>query len=141
MKNPVDRNARTSRPRRAGAGVVAALALAMALAGSLAQAQSDADFLAAKDAFDRGDRRKLDAAAPTLSAHVLAPYVAYWQLKSGLDTADYDAVRTFLTQNTGTPLADRLRVEWLKVLAKRGDWSRFALDYPPVTGEDVELTC
>jgi len=141
MNHRVDRRPRTPRPRWAGTGVVASLALALALAGSLARAQSDAEFLAARDAFDRGDRRKLDTAAPALSTHVLAPYVAYWQLKSGLDTADYDAVRAFLTQNAGTPLADRLRVEWLKVLGKRGDWSRFALDYPPPTGEDVELTC
>src|SRR4029078_10249602 len=116
MKNRVDRRLRTPPPRGAGAGVVASLALVLAFAGSLARAQSDADFLAAKDAFERGDRRRLDTAAPALSPHTLAPYIAYWPFKSGLDAADYDAVRAFLTQNAGTPLADRLRVEWLKVL-------------------------
>ncbi|MEP7275564.1 MAG: transglycosylase SLT domain-containing protein [Betaproteobacteria bacterium] len=108
---------------------------------SAASAQTDADFLAAKDAFDHGDRRKLDALAPALAGHILAPYVAYWQLKGGIDGADYGAVRAFLTRNANTPLADRLAIDWLKSLAKRGDWTRFALDYPPVAGEDVELTC
>ncbi len=71
-------------------------------------AQTDADFLAAKEAFERGERKKLDLLAPALSGHVLAPYVAYWQLKSGIDTADYVAVRAFLAQNANTPLAERL---------------------------------
>lgn len=122
------------------ATLAAALA-ALALAGAPAKAQSDADFLAAKEASERNDRRKLDVLAPTLKGHVLAPYVTYWQLKGGLDGADYDTVRAFLTQYANTPLAERLRVDWLKSLGKRGDWTRFALDYPPAAGEDVELTC
>ena len=66
---------------------------AMLVAGVLlaapipANAQSDSDFVAAKSAFDRGDWRRLDALAPALSAHVLARYVEYWQLKSRLDDA------------------------------------------------------
>src|SRR5690349_21017747 len=106
-----------------------------------ASAQSDADFLRAKDAFDRGDRVKLDALAAGLGGHLLAPYVTYWQIKLKLDDVDYDTVRAFLSQYPNTPLADRLTVEWLKVAAKRGDWTRFALDYPPASGEDIELTC
>jgi peptidoglycan lytic transglycosylase len=126
--------------RLCGAAAMAALATLM-LCTPAVHAQTDTDFLVAKEAYERGDRKKLDALAPALTGHVLAPYVAYWQLKSGIDTADYDAVRAFLTQNANTPLAERLTVDWLKSLAKRGDWTRFALDYPPAAGEDVELTC
>jgi peptidoglycan lytic transglycosylase len=126
--------------RLRGAAATAALAMLL-LAAPPVRAQTDTDFLAAKAAFERGDRNKLDALAPALSGHILAPYVAYWQLKIGIDTADYDAVRAFLTQNANTPLAERLTVDWLKSLAKRGDWTRFGLDYPPASGEDVELTC
>jgi soluble lytic murein transglycosylase len=122
-------------------GALAAAALALSFAAPGLQAQTDADFLAAKEAFERGERKKLDALAPALSGHVLAPYVTYWQLKIRIDTADYDAVRAFLAQNANTPLAERLTVDWLKSLAKRGDWTRFALDYPPGSGEDVELAC
>ena len=50
--------------------------------------QSDKDFLAARAAFERGDRLRLDALAPKLADHVLAPYVEYWQQKLRLDSAD-----------------------------------------------------
>ena len=128
-----------------GAALRAVLPLTVAaivwLCMGSASAQSDADFLRAKDAFDRGDRVQLDALAAGLGGHLLAPYVTYWQIKLKLDDVDYDTVRAFLTQYPNTPLADKLTVEWLKVAAKRGDWTRFALDYPPPSGEDVELTC
>lgn len=113
----------------------------MGLVAAPASAQSDADFLAAKDAFERGDRAKLDALAIGLKGHLLAPYVTYWQIKLGIDDVDYETVRAFLTQYPNTPPADRLTVDWLKTAAKRGDWARFALDYPPAAGEDIELTC
>ena len=106
-----------------------------------AAAQSDADFMAAKEAADRGDRQALDALAPRLKGHILAPYVTYWQLRARIDDADYVAVRAYLDQYGNTPPGERLRGEWLKSAARRGDWSRFALDYPPSSGEDTELTC
>src|SRR5947208_3331235 len=111
------------------------------LVAAPASAQGDADFLAAKDAFERGDRAKLDVLAAGLKSHLLAPYVTYWQIKLGIDDVDYDTVRGFLTLYPNTPLAERLTVDWLKTAAKRGDWTRFALDYPPLAGEDIELTC
>jgi len=129
---------RTSAGWGRGRGFVAAATLLLALA---AHAQTDADFLTAKDAFDRGDRRRLEALAPAVSGHVLEPYVGYWQLKSGIDTADYAAVRAFLTRYANTPLSERLAIDWLKALGKRADWTRFGLDYPPASGEDTELTC
>jgi len=104
-------------------------------------AQSDADFLAAKAAFERGDRVKLAALGPKLSGHVLSPYVEYWRLKLAIDDTPPAAVRDYLDRYPDTPLAEKLRVDWLKALAKRSDWNRFALDYPPPSGEDVELTC
>lgn len=117
------------------------LLLAALLAAARAFAQTDADVLRARDAFDRGDRRRLDALAPQLAGHVLAPYVTYWQLKLALDQADPAAVRTFLAREAGSPLADRLRGDWLKSVAKRGAWSDFDEDYVALPGEDLELTC
>ncbi|HEX6137362.1 MAG TPA: transglycosylase SLT domain-containing protein [Casimicrobiaceae bacterium] len=117
--------------------VAATLLAAAAHAG----AQSDADFLAAKAAFERGDFRRLDALAPALADHPLERYVRYWQLRSRLDEASPDAVDAFLARHPEGPLADRLRVEWLKVLGKRADWNRFALGYPSPGEEDTELAC
>jgi soluble lytic murein transglycosylase len=112
----------------------------LALAAS-ASAQSDTDFLAAKAAFEKNDRARLAALAPRLDTHVLAPYVGYWQLRLALDEALPEAVHTYIEKYPNTPLADRLRIDWLKVLARRGQWSRFAVDYPPPANDDVELAC
>lgn len=119
----------------------ALLALALLVGAAHAAAQSDADFVAAKTAFERGDWRRLDALAPAVAGHPLERYVRYWQLKSRLDESSSEAVRAFLDRYPDGPLADRLRVDWLKALGKRGDWDRFALDYPPPSGEDSELGC
>src|SRR5690242_2090512 len=118
MKN---RHART-RHRIARRFVVAIVVFA----ATHASAQSDADFLAAKAAFERGDWRKLDALAPSVAGHPLERYVRYWQLRSRLDDASAEAVQSFIARYPDGPLADRLRVEWLKELGKRGDWDRFA---------------
>ncbi|MBK9677051.1 MAG: hypothetical protein IPO82_18085 [Betaproteobacteria bacterium] len=114
----------------------------MASASAPAQVQpSDADFLAARTAFERGQRDRLEALAPQLQGHLLQPYVDYWRLRLGLDTATDDEVRAFLDANVVPPLTQQLRVDWLKSLARRGQWSRFAVDYPPPAGEDSELAC
>ena len=127
------------------AGCSALIVLTMTL--SLAPAQgaraepTDADFALARDAFHAGDAAKLDKFAPRLKGHLLESYVEYWQLRLKLDDADPDRVRSFLTRRAGGPLADRLRVEWLKSLGKRGQWTLFAAEFPGRAGDDTELAC
>ncbi|MFO1322663.1 MAG: transglycosylase SLT domain-containing protein [Burkholderiales bacterium] len=116
-------------------------AFAALLPSGASFAQSDADFIAARTAFEKGDRTRLAAIAPRLSTHVLAPYVEYWQLKLGLEDASPVQIRAYLDRYPNTPLADRLRIDWLKLLARKAQWSSFALDYPPPANEDVELAC
>ena len=124
-----------------------ATALAMAaglafFAGGAAHAQpTDADFAVARDAFHAGDAARLERIAPRLKGHLLESYVEYWQLRLKLDDADPDRVRSFLVHREGGPLADRLRGEWLKSLAKRGQWTLFAAEYPKRAGDDTELGC
>lgn len=103
--------------------------------------QSDADFLAARAAFEHRDWRKLDALTPSLAGHPLARYVEFWQIDSRIDGASAQAVHDFLARYPDGPVSDRLRVDWLKSLGKRGDWTNFAVDYPPPSGEDTELKC
>jgi soluble lytic murein transglycosylase len=110
--------------------------------GAHAQAGGDADIVAAKSAFDRGDVQALAAIAPRTRNHVLAPYVVYWQYELQLDSVDPATLRTFVLAWPGTPFADKLRADWLKALARRGDWARFAQDYTPqLAVDDVELAC
>jgi soluble lytic murein transglycosylase len=117
------------------------LALFSACVAAASAQPTDADFLAAKAAFDRNDARALNALAPRLSGYPLEPYVTFWQLRLGLESADPQAVRAFLDRERDSPLAERLRVDWLKLAGRRGDWTRFAIDYPPPGSEDVELAC
>ena len=102
---------------------------------------TDADFIVARDAFRAGDAAKLDRVAPQLKGHLLESYVTYWQIRLKLDDADPERVLAFLDRNDGRPLADRLRTEWLKSLAKRSEWNRFEAQYPRRAGEDTELAC
>ena len=128
-----------SRVRFAACKAAATLVAAFAFS---AQAQpSDADFAAARDAFRAGDAARLDRIAPRLKGHLLEPYVEYWQIRLRIDDAASERVREFLERNADMPLADRLRREWLKSLAKRGQWTLFAEEYPRRAGEDTELVC
>ena len=112
-----------------------------AAAQGTVSAQSDRDFLAAREAYRAGDLQKLDKLAPLLDRHPLAPYVRYWQLNARLDDIDPGAVRGFLATYADTPLADRLRNQWLKSLAKTGAWGLFQDEYPLAIDEDTELVC
>ncbi|MEP7180924.1 MAG: transglycosylase SLT domain-containing protein [Betaproteobacteria bacterium] len=128
------------RPLPIALALIALVIVGVALPAAPAAA-SDADFLAARAAFDRGDRARLEALAPKLSGHILETYVEFWRLKLRLETAGDDEVRAFLARWPGTPLAERLRADWLKSLGKRGLWNVFAIDWMPASGDDVELTC
>jgi soluble lytic murein transglycosylase len=119
-----------------------ALALGAACACVCARGQpSDADFAAARDAFRAGDSARLERIAPRLEGHVLEAYVEYWRLRLKIDEADPESVRTFLQSHADMPLAERLRVEWLKSLGKRGAWDLFAAEYPAHGSDDAELVC
>jgi len=122
-------------------GAAFALALAACIASAAGAQPTDADFIAARDAYRAGDSARLERVAPRLKGHLLEPYVAYWQFKLKLDDADPTAVRSFLDRYADLPLADRLRNDWLKSLGKRGAWALFAAEYPKHGTEDVELAC
>jgi len=122
------------------AKIAVAAALALASAAACAGAQED-DFLGARDAFRVGDARKLDSYAKRLRGYVLEPYVAYWQLRLRLDDATPGEVRAFLGRYGDTLLAQRLRTEWLKSLARDQQWDLFQAELPENPGDDLELTC
>ena len=122
----------------AGCVVVAAV---VTQPGAARGQPTDADFVAARDAFRAGDAARLERIAPGLKGYLLEPYVEYWQLKLGIDEADPAAVRAFLARNADMPLAEQLRTEWLKSLGKRGEWALFGTEYEKRPGEDTELAC
>lgn len=121
----------------------AALVLIAALAGfaTFACAQSDEDFMAAREAFRVGNRAKLDAAALRLRAHVLYPYVRYWQMRQRLNDAAPDDVRALIAQLADGPLGDRLRNDWLSSLGKRESWELFDQEHRGLHRENSNVAC
>ena len=110
-------------------------------AGAAYGAAGDDDFLAAREAFRVGNAARLEKHAARLKGHLLEPYVAYWQLSMRLEQAAPEEVRAFLAANRDSPLSERLRSEWLKILGRRGDWDLFNAEAPLLAGDDIEITC
>lgn len=112
------------------------------LATATAQgAALDEDFLAAREAYQANNPARFETHAQRLQGHLLEPYVAYWRLSLRLEEASPEDVRGFLAAHREGPLAERLRSEWLKVLAERGEWELFGAELPRLTSRDVEVTC
>ncbi|MFZ3019883.1 MAG: transglycosylase SLT domain-containing protein [Gallionella sp.] len=117
------------------------LAFALPAQAARSPAANDADFLAANDAFRAGDRAKLARLALRFKKTPLEVYISYYQLRLDLERADTRAVRAFLDRPEDTPMVDRLRGEWLKLLAERQQWDLFDTEYPRLLNEDTELNC
>ncbi|HEY8049368.1 MAG TPA: transglycosylase SLT domain-containing protein, partial [Ramlibacter sp.] len=113
------------------------------MAGANAQTPpADAPVLDAYQAFKLGDRAKLAQLLPQVQGHPLEPWVAYWELKSRLDTAQPAEVQDFFTKYAGTYQEDRLRNDWLLLLGQRRDWTNFAAEYPKFRmNDDREVRC
>ena len=106
-----------------------------------ALADETADFLAVRDAFRAGDAVKLGRFAQRLKNTPLEVYASYYRLRLGLENADTNAVKDFLSRTEDTPMIDWLRGEWLKQLGKKQQWELFDAEYPRLLNEDTELTC
>ena len=109
-----------------------------AIDGSLA---GEADLLAAQEAFRAGDAARLERFAQRLKESPLEVYASYYQLRLGLENADPLMVKGFLSRSEDTPLVDRMRGEWLKLLGKKQQWELFDAEYPRLINEDAEQTC
>ncbi len=106
---------------------------------------ADAALLAAHAAYLDGDADRAALNAPAVAGSTLESYVDYWQLSARLHATvpDDTGVRAFLARATGTVLADRLRAEWLVVLAARGDLAGFDAERRRLVmgGDDAQLAC
>jgi len=117
------------------------LLFALLLIPLVAVADQDADFLAARDAFRAGDAMRFDHINMRLKNSPLEPYLAYYRLRLQLETVDAADIQAFLARPDDTPVIDRLRGEWLKLLGKNHQWDAFAAEYPRLLNEDTELSC
>ncbi len=128
-------------------GVRKALAAACLLLAGHAFGQQQADdslIIAAREAVRTGDRNTLERLAAQRGKHVLEPYVRYWLLYNKLARPEQPPVAElseFILDYPGSMLAERLRGDWLRRLAKDGYWESFAQLYSDLQTPEPELRC
>ncbi|MEJ2644527.1 MAG: transglycosylase SLT domain-containing protein [Gammaproteobacteria bacterium] len=114
-------------------GVLLALVLiaATAPAAGAALAQQRQSFQDARNALQAGDLNRFRQLEHALRHYPLYPYLRYYALRRDLAHARADQISHFLQTYDHTPLAPRLRREWLDELARRRDWHEFLRFYRP----------
>jgi soluble lytic murein transglycosylase len=108
--------------------------------GHASAAPGDEAFLQARDAFATGNRAKLARAMDGLQDHELRIWAEYYQLRQQLDE-NPAGVPEFLSKQSGSLAAERLRTDWIKSLGKRGRWDEIAREYPLLQQPDLESQC
>ncbi|MDF3030305.1 MAG: lytic transglycosylase catalytic subunit [Moraxellaceae bacterium] len=104
-------------------------ALLWLLLSAAAWADNKEDFLAAREALQKGNLTEVAARAEALSRDPLGIYPRYWLLSRQIEQLAPEQILPFLNFYQGSWLAEKLRNEWLLVLGKRGDWERFREQY------------
>jgi len=108
----------------------------------LGWANADADFLAIRDAFNRGDAATVEKMAADFDRSPLAPYVNFYRLRLNWDAPEKLAeINLFLAAPADAAVSEAFRLEWLKHLAAQQRWTEFAQEYPRHVAEDGELAC
>ena len=117
--------------------------LLLLFAVAVPAATLDEDFLAAREACTR--RAKPPSAGCLRPALQRPRFRAVpggaWQLNPRLEQAAPAEVRAFLSHYPDTPLAERLRIDWLKALAKNQQWEIFEQEMAGAVNDDLDLTC
>jgi len=106
-----------------------------------AQSSGDTAFLTARDAFRAGDINKLERAASQLGNHELAPYVESYRLRMWMDQGNASGLRDFLQRYDASFVAEKLRADWIRWLAKRSTWNEVDAEFPKMLAPDSDITC
>ncbi len=109
--------------------------------GTASALTDDEAFLAAREAFQKGNIEHLSRLAPELRDYPLYPYIAYWQLRSRLAETSSPVIEAFMSDYRDTLLAERVRADWLRTLARNQDWEAFEREYRVLAVDDTELAC
>lgn len=102
----------------------------------------DNRFLALRNAAFHVDAKAAEMHASQLNDFDIPSYVDYYVLRTQLHTGTSAQMLAFLKKYDGSAIADRLRNDWLLVLAWRGDWATFDQQLPLyVVNDDMQLKC
>lgn len=110
-----------------------------ALSPSAELEQQRAVFIEAEKAIRARQYRRAEKLQQQLTDYPLLPYLEYLQLSRSIGNAKASDVRSFLSDHSDTHLADRLRNQWLRALAKRRKWTTY-LEFSVPT-KNVVLDC
>ncbi len=91
-------------------------------------------------ALEKGDLVTFNTLRNSLAGYPLQPYLDYFGLRKQLKKLPYADVETFLSENKKNYLADRLRRDWLRQLAKQKRWHEFT-SYYRASVADTALKC
>lgn len=113
-----------------------------ALAAASNASTSNDVLLEMNQAFKKGQSKRLSELLPQARGNLLEPWAAYWELSARLETASAEEITAFLQRYKDTYQEDRLRNDWLLLLGKNRDWSRFVLEAPSFRmNDDREVRC
>ncbi len=112
-------------------------------AWDLSGSKSDLLISSAQKAYQDRDELTLtkDTQELEMQNNLLAPYAEYWLMLLKLSKSDNAAVQDFITKYQDFPFAERIRIEWLKILGSRRDWDDFFMGIQKVKQMDVTLRC
>lgn len=82
--------------------------------------------------------RQFAALQVHLKDYPLYPYLIFIKLKQQLPTENRAEINDFLQTYSDTPLAPKLRADWLAYLAKKQDWLHFIHYYQPIYGTTLQ---
>ncbi len=97
-------------------------------------------YLAALKALRSGDQAVFEEKSALLSNYVLTPYLEYFALRPKLSQRPYQQVDEFLDHYAKTPIAVRLRAEWLDELAAQRRWHEYVTYYHSASA-NTERSC
>jgi len=98
-------------------------------------------FLAAREAVRVGQREKLIALSEQFFGHPLEMYGPYWQLLSLKGEAAEAAQADFLRNYDNSYLAERVRIDLARALARRQAWEAFDAERARITSDDADIAC
>jgi soluble lytic murein transglycosylase len=107
-------------------------------AAEVVSATSVAAVREAHAAWRDGNATRLSQVAPQLRGNAMAPYADYWQIRLAPEDK---RIQEFLGRYPGTFLAERLREDWLRGVARRGDWALLASAYPALEAPRSDVSC
>lgn len=102
--------------------------------------QSRELYLTARKALQRQQMPAYKSQRQRLNDYPLAPYLDYFELKKRLNQLPFDDISQFLQENQNSYLGDKLRREWLSILAKRELWQDY-LRYYHTEINSTALSC